>query len=254
MQQFSTKYTFQFSLALCLACSFTLAFAAVGLRERQERNQKLDKQKSVLLASRIIKEGESVSPERVQELFASITPRVIDMATGTYAEDVDPATFIQEDAPKTRVAPNAAKVTEVPQLVQIFQVEKDGKVDMIVLPISGMGLWGTLYGFLAVDADTTTVRGITYYNHKETPGLGGEVDNPVWKSYWPDRKIYDEDWDVAIEVIKGAAESPESDPHSVNGLSGATITARGVTYMLEFWMGDGGFGPYLKAFRERGSV
>lgn len=125
---------------------------------------------------------------------------------------------------------------------------------MLVLPISGKGLWGTLYGYLAVGADTNTIRGITYYNHKETPGLGGEVDNPVWKSLWPDRKIYDSDWNVAIKVIKGAADSPESDPYHVNGLSGATITSRGVTNMLQFWLGEKGFGPYLKAFRENGSV
>ena len=150
--------------------------------------------------------------------------------------------------------PNAAQLNEIHDIIKIYHVEKDGKLDMLVLPISGKGLWGTLYGYLAISSDTNTIRGITYYNHKETPGLGGEVDNPTWKSYWPDRKIYDESGDVAIHVIKGAAESPETDPHKVNGLSGATITSRGVTNMLQFWLGDDGYGPYLKSIRESGSV
>jgi Na+-transporting NADH:ubiquinone oxidoreductase subunit C len=250
MQQFSTTYTYGFSLALCLACSILLSVAAVGLKERQLENAALDKQKSVLQACRIIKAGDSVTAEQVEELFAGITPKVIDLETDTYLEgDFDP-----DEIPMLDVPGNEAKLSEVPQHVQVFHVMEEGKMDMMVLPISGKGLWGTLYGFLAVSADTNTIRGITYYNHKETPGLGGEVDNPQWKSYWPDRKIYDADWNVAIRVIKGAAESPESHPHRVNGLSGATITSRGVTDMLQFWLGEEGFGPYLEEIRESGSV
>jgi Na+-transporting NADH:ubiquinone oxidoreductase subunit C len=254
MQQFSTVYTYLFSLGLCLACSITLAAAAVGLKQRQTVNEQLDQQKSVLQAGRIIKTGEAVSRERIEELFQTITPKVIDLETGTYAEGVDPATFDPDDAPTMKVPGNAAQLSEIPKQVQIYQVEENGNVDMLVLPISGKGLWGTLYGYLALSSDGNTVRGITYYKHKETPGLGGEVDNPAWKSVWPGRKVYDESGDVAIEVIKGAAGSPEEDPHSINGLSGATITARGVSNMLEFWMGEEGYGPYLKSFRENGSA
>jgi Na+-transporting NADH:ubiquinone oxidoreductase subunit C len=121
---------------------------------------------------------------------------------------------------------------------------------MIVLPIEGYGLWSTLYGFLAVEADTTTVRGITYYQHGETPGLGGEVDNPAWRAAWIGRKAFDQDFEPAIQVIKGQAGRPEQDPHHVDGLTGATITSRGVTNMMRFWLGPDGFGPYLARFRE----
>ena len=124
-----------------------------------------------------------------------------------------------------------------------------GDLEMIVLPIEGLGLWGTLYGFLALDADTTTVRGITYYQHKETPGLGGEVDNPSWKDKWPGRKAFDDDGEVSLAVIKGPARTAEHDPHRVDGLAGATITSNGVTNMLEFWLGENGFEPYLNRIR-----
>ena len=85
-------------------------------------------------------------------------------------------------------------------------ISEAGDLEMVMVPIEGNGLWSTLYGFLALDADTRTVVGITFYEHKETPGLGGEVDNPRWKALWPGRKAFlDEGYAPKIEVIKGAA-------------------------------------------------
>lgn len=254
MQQFSTKYTYLFSLVLCLVCSILLATAAVVLKDRQAHNKQLDKQKSVLQAANLVKPGEPLTLEKIKEKFASIEPRVVDLKAGAYAEGVDAATFNQDEAPTMAPPPNRSQIKEIPEEIQIFQVKKDGKVDMLVLPIWGKGLWGTLYGYLALDSDTTTIRGITYYEHKETPGLGGEVDNPKWKNRWPGRKAYDKDWNVAIKVIKGPAGPAADDPYSIDGLSGATLTSRGVTNMMDFWLGDEGYGPYLKNFREQGKV
>jgi len=254
MQQFSTKYTYIFSFGLCLICSILLSVAAVALKERQSANMQLDKQKSVLMACNMVKPGESVSPDQVRQMFETIEPVVIDFGTDGVAEGVNPESFDPGAAPLVIPPTNAAQIKEMPGQVQIFKVMKDGKVDMLVLPIFGKGLWGTLYGFLAVNEDTNTIEGITYYDHKETPGLGGEVDNPKWKNRWPHRQVYDKDWNVAIKVIKGHAGEPAGDPHSVDGLSGATITSRGVTNMLDFWLGEEGFGPYLKTFREKGSA
>ena len=130
---------------------------------------------------------------------------------------------------------------------------KDGTVDAVVIPVEGYGLWGTLYGYLALEHDGNTIRGITYYDHKETPGLGGEVDNPKWKALWPGRKAY-ENGEPAIKVIKGLAGSVEEAPHHIDGMSGATITSNGITHMMDFWLGENGYGPFLKKFREQGSA
>jgi Na+-transporting NADH:ubiquinone oxidoreductase subunit C len=116
-----------------------------------------------------------------------------------------------------------------------------------------MGLWGTLYGYIALAADTQTVRGITFYQHKETPGLGGEVDNARWKALWPGRKVYDARGRPILNVKKGRAGPVESDPHNVDGLSGATITSRGVGHLVRFWLGEEAFGPYLKKVRVGGT-
>jgi Na+-transporting NADH:ubiquinone oxidoreductase subunit C len=101
---------------------------------------------------------------------------------------------------------------------------------------------------LAEGPDAIRIRGLTFYEHGETPGLGGEVDNPRWREQWrDDKRLYDENWDVRMRVAKGAvdADDPQAD-FRVDGLSGATITANGVTNMIEFWFGDRGFRPFLK--------
>jgi Na+-transporting NADH:ubiquinone oxidoreductase subunit C len=102
---------------------------------------------------------------------------------------------------------------------------------------------------VALDADASTIRGITYYQHGETAGLGGEVDNLRWKALWPGRLVYDDSGEVAIRVKKGRAGPVDEDPHQVDGLSGATLTSNGVTNMLRFWLGENGFATYLDRYR-----
>jgi len=113
-----------------------------------------------------------------------------------------------------------------------------------VIPIQGNGLWGPMFGFIALSPGGKEVRGITYYQHKETPGLGGEVDNPSWKALWPGKVALDETGKPVISVVKsGAVKNPEFE---VDGMSGATITSKSVSNMVQLWLGDAGFGPYLK--------
>lgn len=128
----------------------------------------------------------------------------------------------------------------------------DGKLQQVILPIRGYGLWSTLWGFIALDADLVTIRGITYYEHGETPGLGGEVDNTDWKQQWKGKKAFDPKGKVAIRVIKGKA--PADAEHEIDGLSGATITSQGVTKMMQFWLGENGFGKYLDRLRKQNSA
>jgi Na+-transporting NADH:ubiquinone oxidoreductase subunit C len=120
----------------------------------------------------------------------------------------------------------------------------------VVLPIHGYGLWGTLYGFLSLEGDGNTVIGLGFYEHKETPGLGAEVDNPKWKAIWPGKKVYDDQGEVAVQVVKGGVDKASDEAiHQVDGLSGATLTSRGVENLLRFWLGDEGFGPFLAKLR-----
>ena len=258
--QHSARYVVMFAAAVCVFCSVFVAGSAVLLKDRQEANKALDIQKKVLVVAGLMGERESLPADEVRRRFGkSIRPSIVDLATGNPVEGVDTATFDQKkasaDPATSRLAPpNAAKVTRIPNNAQIFKVIEDGVLRSIILPIEGKGLWSTLYGFLALDPDGRTISGITFYQHGETPGLGGEVDNPRWKALWKGRLAFDENWQPAIAVKKGSAGSPEQDPYHVDGLSGATLTSRGVTHLLAFWLGEDGFAPYLAQLRsERGT-
>ena len=253
----STQYIIGFAAAVCLVCGIVVAGSAESLRERQEVNQQLDKKKKVLGVVSLYESGEEITPDEIDKRFAdNIEAKLVDLGTGQYV-DVSAEELAAFDQRKARQDParsqaagsNAAQVARVPNQALVFLKLKDGKVDQLVLPIEGKGLWSTLYGYIALESDTNTIAGITFYEHGETPGLGGEVENPSWQALWPGRKAFDGQWSPKINVKKGAAGSVSEDPHNVDGLSGATITGRGVGHLLQFWLDEERFGAYLANFR-----
>ena len=254
--QGSVVYNLVFATIVCVVCAVFVSSSAVSLHDRQVANQLLEKQRNVLVAAGLASEGESLSSEDVSVRFGPIRQVVIDLRTGAEVEGVDPAAFDQRaeaaSSETGRVAPeNNAGINRLPTRALVYELRDDDGLDLLVLPVEGLGLWSTLYGFLALDADLETIRGLTFYQHGETPGLGGEVDNPRWKALWPGRKAV-VDAEPRIEVIKGRAGPPDEDPYRVDGISGATITGRGVTNLLRFWLGDEGFRPYLERLGKRG--
>jgi Na+-transporting NADH:ubiquinone oxidoreductase subunit C len=258
----SPAYTLLFATAVGLVCSLLVASTYVLLNDRYLANQLRYKQKNVLLAAGLIEPDQPVSDAEVAKIFKrNIRVRLVDLRSGTYAEntDVDPESYdqrrAQADPARSRPAPpNPASVQRLPNLAAVY-LKMDGKrLSQIIIPVEGLGLYGTLYGFLALDRDTTTIRGIAFYENRETPGLGGEVSNPRWTARWAGRHAYDEDWQPRITLVKGGAGPPQQDPYHVDALSGATMTSNGVTHMLHFWLGEHGFGPFLKHLRQQGSA
>lgn len=261
----SVPHTLVVAALLCVVCSVFVAGAAVGLRPRQQANKQLDQKKNVLIAAGILNEGEALSETRIDHLFEEqISKVLIDLKTGRPAdpEIVNPVTYDQrvassDPAWSTLIEPDQdlAGIKRREKYAFVYKVlDRYGNVDRIVLPINGKGLWSTLYGFLAIDADGTTVRGITFYEHAETAGLGAEVDNPKWKAIWPGKQVFDESGEVRLGVIKGVV-SPDSPmvEYEVDGISGATITSKGVTNLIRYWLGPDAFGPYLENIRHSGS-
>jgi len=257
MQRDTAVYIGGFAALVCVICGLMVSSAAVALKEQQTSNAAFDKQRNVLYATGLTSADAGLSRSEIEAIYQErVEPVVIELESGTVVDSpgFEVATYDMDKAADTeagRDAPdNMSGIQRLPKHAVVYHVKgDDGAVEMVVLPIKGYGLWSTLYGFLALDRDTTTVRGITYYQHGETPGLGGEVDNPAWKALWPGRKAYDDSGEPALRVIKGQAGPSTSDPYQVDGLSGATITSRGVSNMLEFWLGENGFKPYLENFR-----
>ncbi|MCP4859329.1 MAG: Na(+)-translocating NADH-quinone reductase subunit C [Fuerstiella sp.] len=250
-----TQRTFKVAILLCLVCSVVVSSLAVGLKDIQNQKKEAFRQQSILSAAGKWTEGADAA-----ELFAElITPVVVDLeinkATDRYTADdskLDVA-FAQRTPEFNDPLDAAADVAGIMKrekysIVYEVREEEGAPVTVLVLPIRGRGLWSTLYGFVALDlvhaADGATglkVKGLTYYKHGETPGLGGEVDNLLWKAKWPGKSIYDKEWNVKVEVAKNAKTE-----YQVDALSGATLTSNGVTNMLKFWLGENGFGPYLQ--------
>lgn len=251
----SVAYAVLFAAAVCLVCAIPIATAAVLLRPKQVENQRVDRLSKVLTVAGLIQTDEKPSRSVVLERFAaSITPRVINMKTGAVVDSVDAATYDQRKAARDNALseaapPNEARVLRVPNLGLIYEQREGGAVKALIIPIQGYGLWSTMYGYIALKADAKTVSGITFYEHGETPGLGGEIENPRWQAKWIGRVALDDGGEVKVRVIKGAAGTAEADPYRVDGISGATITSRGVSNTLQFWLGPNGFGPFLDHYR-----
>lgn len=260
MKHYSNAYIIGFAAGVCLVCSIVVATSAVVLKERQILNKVLDRQKKVLIVAGLMEEGQAITAGEVQQIFdANIRIRAVDLQTGDFDEDINTVTYDQRKATKdpalSRSAPkNRAGITRLPLKALVYERVSGDEIELLIIPIEGKGLWSTLYGFLALAPDTTTIEGMTFYEHGETPGLGGEIDNPRWKSLWKGRSAYDAQWQPAITVIKGAAGPAEDDPFRVDGLSGATLTCRGVSDLVQFWLSVDGFEPFLAKFRAERSA
>jgi Na+-transporting NADH:ubiquinone oxidoreductase subunit C len=284
----SPRYTILFAAAVSVACATLVAVAAVSLRDRQEANALAYRQKNVLLAAGLATPEESLGDAEVRRRFDErISVRLLDVSAGRLLpeDQADARAFdarkARNDPQRSRAAPpNEARLARLPHWQPVYLVKPTpgpgtgqvlgtgvGQVrnshlsqvpvpylapvfEQVVLPVEGMGMWGMMYGFLAIDRDGNTVRGLTFYEQKETPGLGGEISNPRWQALWVGRKAYDAQWEPRLTVVKGRAGPPEKDAHRVDGLSGATITSQGVSHLVHFWLSREGYAPYLANLRE----
>ncbi len=257
-QRDSLGYTVGVAAVLCVACSLAVSAAAVALRPYQETNKALDRQRNILDAAGLAL-GEKgylanhLSKADIADLYTRVEERLVNLDTGEYETGLDPEKYDPKDAAKKEATSDPVDDPKHPiglarreKIARVYLVRdpKTKAISQVVLPVYGKGLWSTLYGFLAVKKDLQTVQGLTFYEHSETPGLGGEVDNPGWKAQWVGLKLYDDEGNPVAAVAKGPA--PPDSQHLVDGLSGATITSNGVTNLVEYWTGPDGYREYLK--------
>jgi Na+-transporting NADH:ubiquinone oxidoreductase subunit C len=249
------------AISVCLVCSIIVSTAAVALRPLQQLNKELDQKENILRAAGMLPPGATVDAQGrgVDELFAEFEVRAVDLDTGEYVnidvDDYDPLKAAKDPARSTDLtaAQDIATIGRRENISLVYLRRVDGKLDKVVIPVRGYGLWGTLYGYLALDGDVETISGLGFYSHKETPGLGGEVDNPNWKALWPGVRLYDSKGEPAVDLVKVRSPSgSQAAQYEVDALSGATLTTRGVQHLIDFWAGDLGFGPYLNNLRTSG--
>lgn len=255
------------AVIVCVVCSLVVSTAAVGLKSLQDANVALDRKVNLLQVTGFEDLG---SADDINTLFGErFEVQIIDLETGQPAVEeamtaLDKAgkkvaskeemleKFDQVWASKSKKETVSDRLSKNDDIIQIKYREKfshvyilkseEGEIEKYVFPVRGYGLWSMMKGFLAVEPDLETIAGLTFYDHGETPGLGGEIKSPKFKAQWPGKKIYGEQGDVRVQVVKAAPD----DEYSIDALTGATITSNGVSKMMEYWLGEQGFGPYIK--------
>jgi len=254
--------TLMVALVLSIVFSVIVSTASVLLRPAQIKNQNLDIKTNILAASGML--PEAASAEQIEDIFTRFDVRLVDLDSGAF---VEPESVNVEDPMKydmykvasdpdmfTKIPPkeDLAGIKRRPNVAKVYLLREGDEVKRVVLPVHGYGLWSTLYGFVSLEGDLNTIEGLGFYAHAETPGLGGEVDNPRWKSQWVGKQLYDEDkTEPQIRLVKGGVDANTANKqHKVDALSGATLTSRGVEHLVNYWMGDRGYAAFLKKLRE----
>ena len=239
-------------IGLCLLCSAIISLIAIQLRSVQNENVVKDMQKKIVSSA-----GLQLEYGSVENAMMNIKTIVVDLDQGKIV-DINPNSYElskelrEEGKYKFLSAENdIASIKKREKYSKVFIEYKDDKINTLILPVRGYGLWGILYGYLAIKSDFNTVAGLEFYEHKETPGLGAEIDNPKWKALWKGKKIYRENGEVSLKVIKGnVLASSDNINYEVDGLSGATLTCNGVTNLIAYWMGSDGFLNFINNLRE----
>lgn len=251
----SLEKTVNVALALCLVCAVLVSMATVALRPLQSHNKALDMKKNILDVAGLLDEGTDID----QAFKERIEAKLVDIATGEYVDgnvdEYDQRKAAKDPAQNEVIPPekDIASIRTKAKLAKVFLVKNGDKLQSIILPINGYGLWSTMYGFLALDADGQTVQSINLYDQGETPGLGGEVVNPNWRALWKGKKVYGDNGEVALTLVKGTVDNSRPDAVTkVDGLAGATLTSRGVSNLILYWMGPEGFAPYLNKLKANG--
>ncbi|RLK51425.1 Na+-transporting NADH:ubiquinone oxidoreductase subunit C [Alkalispirillum mobile] len=246
----SIANTVRVSFLVCLVCAVVVSTASVSLQEAQRENRLQYRQVHILQAASMYQPGMALS-----EAFERIERRFVEVDTGDYVdmpEDYDPQRAARDPERSRSLDPDPAGIRRQAYVQEVFLAwGEDDRLARVILPVHGYGLWSTMYGFLALEPDANTVAGIGFFEHGETPGLGGEIENPRWQGIWEGKELFDEEGEVAIRVIKGAVpDDTDAEEHLVDGLTGATITTEGVNKLVRFWAGSEGYGPYLERLRE----
>jgi len=241
--------TFVIIVTFCLVCSVLVSSAVVALDPFKAAAVANDRQINILKVS-----GFDVKGSVASTFKEHIESHLIDVSTGALADDVVPASQIEgynfaslakkpDSSVKIEKSKDVAGILSRSKYMPVyFAKDEQGKVQRVILPFYGQALWSTVYGYVAISPDdANTILGVTFYSHGETPGLGGEIDNPRWQAKWVNKKLTDENGQYKFRITK----IPSQKDHDIDALSGATLTSVGVNNTAAFWLGDA-YKPFLE--------
>lgn len=209
----STKNVLLVSFVLCAVCSILVSVSAILLKPLQQANKALDIKKNLLVSAALVQPGASTA--EILAEYEKIEQLPVETSKGTRT---------------------------------VYIAKDNGKITHYIFPVEGKGLWSTMYGFLALSPDFKTVLGMGFYDHGETPGLGGEITNPKWLASFKGKFIFDSNMNYKFHVLKGQVDPRDDDAkYQIDGLSGATLTTKGVDRLIKFWLSEEGYLPFVKS-------
>ena len=247
-------------LVTAMVCSSLVSATVVMLRPIQLNNQMLDRSRNIMKLTGLVETGVTPGDEEMLELFRGMDMRIVDIDQAAFNDEIDPLSFDQR-----RAANNPELGVDVPanedlsslgrrsRFATVYIVLRDGKLERLILPVRGAGMWSMIYGYIALEPDLNTIAGVTFYEQNETPGIGDQIMRPEWLAKWKGRRIYDEVGEMRFAINHGKVEPGTSTwLYEVDALTGATVTADAVTSMIHYWFGSHGYRGFLDFLREKG--
>ncbi len=256
---FSNGYTFAFATGVCIFCSVAVAGAALSLQDRQALNRERDLHKNILAALQLVDLNNPPAGEAIDQLWEERVKLAVYTAAGQPVGEADTAHDLDKDGDvdldDTVLARAEVKGSEAaPSILAVYQRVQGTTVEAYAIPVLGKGLWGPVFGYLALDARLDSVTGVTFFAPKETPGLGAEIETAAWQAQWAGKRIFAGDAVKGIQVAKAGTYSMHADESDywVDGLAGATITGRGVSEMVVRGL-EQEYAPTLQALKQGGT-
>jgi Na+-transporting NADH:ubiquinone oxidoreductase subunit C len=233
---FTNGYIFGFASVVCVACSLAVASTSLVLRDKQDLNKQRDLQSSILTALQLPEDGSKLYGEAIDEVWGQRVEALIVDADGKPVSDRDLDGDGDTDSDDVKFAWQAVKGQEdadgsqkTAEILEVFRrIDNGGTTGAYAIPMAGVGLWGPVSGYLAIKSNGSDVIGATFFGPKETPGLGAEIMNEPFEKQWQGKQVLQ-----AINVVKPGNACPTKPEFCVDGVSGATITSRGVDAMVE---------------------
>lgn len=241
-------------LSVTLVCAVLVSASAILLRPLQLEHELVKRYRNVAALTGLVAPDAELDDATVRDVVSHLDARVLDLETGTFVpdaspDDVDSRAAIEDPARSDPIPADAdlARLGRRPREEVVYLVWVDGMLSRVILPIYGQGMWSTLYGLIALEADLDTIAAVTFYEQAETAGLGDRIEDKDWQAQWVGRRIYGTDGKVRFRVAGGRVDpgAPVA-VHEVDGLSGATVTSNAVTALVRFWFGEHGYRPFLE--------
>ena len=241
---------------VALGCALMVSTTVYFLRPIQLAYADLERNRIVVEAAGLAPAASELSDRAVVALFVDLQVRIVDLETDQFTDDVDPQLYDQRAAsndPEMSVAIpeqlDLARLGSRARYVPVYLRVEGERIERIVLPVHGQGMWSTIYGYLSLESDLNTIAGIRIYEHGETAGIGDRIQTPAWQAECIGKRLYDNEGELRFRVARNA-----SPPFEVDIISGASVTAEGVGNLVRYWLGEHGYGPLLTRLRASGTA